>query len=241
MLGKAQIGIGTDAPATGTILHIEDVDGAEKSGVLFPKVHLTSLSDTDPLPSSIKLGTLVYNTNVNLQTGYYYWTVTKWQRLNAAIGAMAKFANENQDTSNNLNDPTGVKASIFGDVAAEPIFNDGPNLYIRLDNKNLRITENGRYQITVNLSMASSINQAQVEARLQVNDTGLGPYFRSSEMDPNSGSTNGSISFTQTLELSAGDELSILCKAVAPEFTGTAFFNRANASSFFIEKVLDLP
>ncbi len=246
-IATGQVGIGTDSPAIGTVLHVEDLDGTEKSGVLLPKVFLTDLSTTNPLPPTIRKGTLVYNTNENLQRGYYYWTVTKWQRLNAAIGSMAKFVNSNNHTDNNLNVVAGTKADVFGLPSTLPIFNDAPQTYERpnstpasnpINRRFLDVKEAGRYQITVNLSIEVNPTNngiSQVEARLALNDVEIGPFFKSSEMAVG-GSKRGSISFTQTLFLTANTRLSVVCKR-GSNSSGAVYLSDAGTSSFFIEKI----
>ena len=244
----AQVGIGTDSPAVGTILHVEDLDGTEKSGVLFTKVHLTDLGETYPLPADTKKGTLVYNTNDDLQRGYFFWTVTKWQRLNATIGSMAKFVNSSNHTDNNLNVTAGTKADIFGLPSTDPAFNDAPLVYVRpnsspssnpINRRFLDVNETGRYQITVNLSMEadpSNTDISQIEARLAIDNTEIGPYFKSSEMKANIGSNKGSISFTQTLSIPANSRLSIICRR-ATNSSGAVYLADPGTSSFFIEKL----
>ncbi|BAO55642.1 hypothetical protein [Nonlabens marinus] len=244
----AQVGIGTDSPATGTILHVEDLDGTEKSGVLFTKVHLTDLSKTDPLPENTRKGTLVYNINEDLQRGYFYWTVTKWQRLNATIGSMAKFINSSNHTDNNLNVVGATKADIFGLPATKPAFNDAPELYQRpnstpssnpINRRFLDVKEAGRYQITVNLSMEADPTNgglSQIEARLEIDNTEVGPFFKSSEMKASDGSIRGSISFTQTLFIPANSRLSVSCRR-ATNSSGAVYLSDSGTSSFFIEKL----
>lgn len=249
LLGNAQVGIGTSNPATGTILHVEDLDGTEKSGIIFPKVFLVDLNDTAPLLPTIESGTIVYNTNTNLQTGYYFWTVTKWQRLNAATGEMAKFTNTEAHTDNNLNAIGGTQVDLFGLPSTPPVFNDDPELYQRpteptatdpMNRRFLFVREAGRYQITVNLSMvadATNTSLSEVEVRLAVDDVETGPFYRSSEMHAGVSSLRGSISFTQTLVLDANAKISIVSRR-ATKSAGAVYLEGAGTSSFFIERIL---
>jgi len=249
VLVNAQVGIGIETPAVGTVLHVEDVEGAGKSGVIFPKVFLTDLNSTDPLPEATKGGTLVYNTNANLQTGYYYWTVTKWQRLNSATGAMAKFSNSDYHYDNNLNVASGTEADIFGLPDRSPDFIDDPVLYQRpqealetdpINRRFLNVSKAGRYQITVNLSLtADSRNKgiSEIEARLAINDIESGPFYRSSEMNVGVSSSQGSISFTQAIFIPANSRLSVVCRQ-ASSSSGSVYLSESGTSSFFIEKLL---
>jgi hypothetical protein len=249
VISTAQVGIGIETPAVGTVLHVEDLEGVEKSGVLFPKVFLTDLNSTNPLPEATKGGTLVYNTNANLQTGYYYWTVTKWQRLNSATGAMAKFSNSDHHYDNNLNVAAGTAADIFGLPNRNPEFIDDPVLYQRpqesldTDPRNRRfldVSKPGRYQITVNLSLTADSGNtgiSEIEARLAVNNIETGPFYRSSEMNVGVSSNDGSISFTQAIFLPANSRLSVVCKQ-ASNSSGSVYLSELGTSSFFIEKLL---
>lgn len=238
---EAQVGIGVNNPAIGTLLHVEDLTGIEKSGVLFPKVFLTDINETDPLPEAIKGGTLVYNTNADLQTGYYYWTVTKWQRLNAATGSMAKYVNDFKHNGNNLHDTlVDTEARLFGRNIS-PQFNDDPELYISNNRMEVTVKKAGRYQITVNMSFIATLDKALVESRLFVEDingtNAVGPFYRSSEMVPTTGSERGSISFTQTLNLEANSTLTVRCRRSSQANTGKVVFSDVGTSSFFIEKL----
>jgi hypothetical protein len=248
-MSNAQVGIGVDNTAIGTLLHVEDLDGTEKSGVLFPKVFLTNKNATNPLPIGIKAGTIIYNSNANLQTGYYYWTNTKWQRLNFATGAMAKFTNSDYHTDNNLNIPSGTEADIFGLPSTAPVFLDDPALYQRpnepavtdpVNRRFLYVRQAGRYQITVNLSLGAdpgNTSLSEIEARLAIDDAEVGPYYRSSEMNAGVSSDRGSISFTQALYLPANTKLSVICRQ-ASNSTGAVYLLEGGSSSFFIEKLI---
>ena len=236
-LANSQVGIGIETPASGTILHVEDVANGGGLGVLFPKVSLIDINYTTPLPAEIESGTMVYNTNENLQRGYYYWTKTKWQRLNFTTSSMAKYSNSSMESGNNLNVSAGTNAGLFNSNPSIYLFNDEPNLYESFNGDGLRVKRSGRYQVTVNLSLLAPDSKAEIEARLTINNVEVGPYYRSSEMDPSIGSPKGSISFTQAVDLSADDELRVFCKQALTGFNGDVYFVAAGASSFFIEKL----
>lgn len=244
----SQVGIGTETTATGTILHVEDLDGSGSAGVLFPRIPLASLELTDPLPADTTPGTMVYNTNPVLQTGYYFWTATNWQRLNATIGSMSQFTNSNRHTDNNLNAAAGTMADIFGLPSTPPDFNDAPTIYVRSslapagtnpDNRRfLKVTEPGRYRINVNLVMEGvGTGISEVEVRLVVNGTEIGPHYISSEMDTNS-SNRGSVSFSETLFLTKNSILSVSCKRSRKSNGNNVYLFNGGTSTFFIERIL---
>jgi hypothetical protein len=230
----AQVGVNTNNPATGTLLHV--TDDSDLAGVLMTKASLESLSSTNPLPSGIEAGTLIYNTNITLGKGYYSWDGDSWDRPNAYVGQMAKFLNP---SSGGANLHAGNKAQVFGTTPSTQVFNDNSNLYQIVNSQNLTVTEAGAYQITVSLSMTASSGKAEVEARLRINNVGVGGYYRSSEMlnDPDI-LANGSISFTQTILLDANDTLSVYCAKAFNNNSGSASLRSAGSSSFFIQKLL---
>jgi microcystin-dependent protein len=62
------------------------------SGVLIPKVSLTSnLASPSPL-SSPQEGTLVYNNGANQTHGFYFWTGSAWSSLGIAISSLTATA-----------------------------------------------------------------------------------------------------------------------------------------------------
>lgn len=72
-----QVGIQTDNPDPSAVLDIV----ASDKGVLIPRVTLgQSLSDPAPV-SSPETGLLVFNIGSNQETGFYFWTGTKWEML----------------------------------------------------------------------------------------------------------------------------------------------------------------
>jgi hypothetical protein len=236
-MSYGQVVIGTDLPAMGTLLHVEDISG--EKGVLFPSAALTDLTTIAPFPAGTPEGTLIYNINGVIGTGYYYWTQTKWQRLNANTGSMAKFINSQSYTGSNLHQASYVKANIFGESSDAPVFNDDIDIFNRVDSGTLEILADGRYQITINLAMTAIESPAQVEVQLRINTTDQGAFYRSTEMLANSTQPeNGNVSFTQTLELKSGNKLSVISRKTESTLTGFVYLRSAGTSSFFIEKLL---
>ncbi|AZQ43808.1 hypothetical protein [Nonlabens ponticola] len=238
----AQVAIGIDSPANGTMLHVDDPSNS--SGVLLPSTALTDLNNTAPLPLSIEEGTLVFNTNADLGKGYYYWDGNRWQRLNAYVGQMAKYENETSGTSSiNLNPNSG--RAIVPLLASVATFNDNAMLYNRLNSGELQVLESGRYQISVGISLTATTNKSEIEARLYLSAadgsavTGKGALYRSTELNATSTATeNGSISFTQTIEVTAGQIITIRTNRAFGASTGPTYLRDNGSSFFFIEKLI---
>ena len=79
----AQVRIGGNvAPHASAILDLNETDATNDGqlGLALPRVNLTA--EADPLNGSTpKDGTLVFNTNVSLGTGLYYWLTDRWVKL----------------------------------------------------------------------------------------------------------------------------------------------------------------
>lgn len=232
----AQVAIGTDIPAIGTALTIEDATGT--SGVLFPKVNIADLATVDPLPTGTEDGTIVYNTNATTGTGYYFFKDNRWEPIFGTVGGMAKFTNvEFGNTSEDLNG-AGDEVEIFGNT----YFNDNATVYNILNNQTLQVNETGRYKIVVNLSLegySSNGNQAllAVEAELQINGTNVGGIYRSNEMiSPNDTTADySSITITEIINLTAFDEITI--EVSRTQDNGDVYLRSENTSSVFIERL----
>lgn len=74
-LFQAQVGIGTTSPNTSSILDITSTN----SGLLIPRVALTSTSDVATIPSPAT-SLLVYNSGFS-PNGFYYWNGSVWVQL----------------------------------------------------------------------------------------------------------------------------------------------------------------
>ena len=76
---QAQVGIGTELPNNSTQLDIV----SEDSGVLFPRISLTSSTDTSTISNGNVTSLFIYNvaTANDVIPGYYYWDGLRWRRL----------------------------------------------------------------------------------------------------------------------------------------------------------------
>lgn len=95
----AQVGIGTTSPNTSSIVDITSTN----SGLLIPRVALTSISDITTIVSPAT-SLLIYNSGF-APNGYYYWNGTVWVQL--AVGS-------NTDWSITGNSGTNPGTNFFG-------------------------------------------------------------------------------------------------------------------------------
>jgi hypothetical protein len=95
----AQVGIGTTSPDLSSMLDITSTN----SGLLIPRIPLTSISDVTTIASPIT-SLLVYNSGF-APNGYYYWNGTIWVQL--AVGT-------NTDWSITGNTGTNPATNFFG-------------------------------------------------------------------------------------------------------------------------------
>ena len=78
---NAQVGIGTTAPNTSSILDVVATD----KGVLVPRVAILDLNTAAPVTAPIE-SLLVYNITVATGVGFHYWDGSKWTPLGGAAG-----------------------------------------------------------------------------------------------------------------------------------------------------------
>ena len=74
-----QVGIGTETPSSSSILDIV----AANSGVLLPRVALSSLENYKPVKENPEESLIVYNKTKNekLTPGFYYWNSNRWEKI----------------------------------------------------------------------------------------------------------------------------------------------------------------
>jgi len=242
-ISNAQIAIGTDSPAIGTLLDIQDATNL--SGVLLPQVDILDLRTVEPLPSGTEIGTLVYNTNTSSGIGYYFWDGSSWTRSTAYIGQMAKYSNSAAAvTDRNLS--TNTNAQLFGVQE----FNDNNVLYTSNGNDEIVIHETGVYNITVALSLvgtygtsgnASTRGRGEIDTRIYVNNNPVGPLYRSTEMNMTSAPGDlsyGSLSFTQPVTINAGQRITVRTGQSTNGSRATVKLRSTRTSTIFLQKIL---
>lgn len=78
----SQIGAFTLSPSTSAELDLSSIS----KGILIPRITLSS-STTNPSPvNNPTEGLLIYNSGVNLQNGFYYWTGSFWSLIKTNNG-----------------------------------------------------------------------------------------------------------------------------------------------------------
>jgi len=151
---NGSVGISTNTPDPSASIDM----GRDNQGVLVNRVNLTDASNIDPVSNPAN-GLLVFNTNEDLTTasdyedhvrkGFYYWDddQNRWIPQKSEDRS-ARF--KNTDTNSDLSPSSGYnKVPIFG----EQTWNDDTGLFETIDNRNLSVKEDGRYEVKVNLSI----------------------------------------------------------------------------------------
>ena len=75
----SQIGIGTSTPNESSALDIK----SNTSGILIPRISLTSTTDTNTIDGLEEVSLLLYNTATinDVTPGFYYWVGSKWLKI----------------------------------------------------------------------------------------------------------------------------------------------------------------
>lgn len=200
----SQVAIGTTIIENGVQFKVESAN----SGVLIPRIALTSRNVVAPVTATPPAGTLIYNTATagtfpyNVVPGFYYWDGFVWRAIaDTKINKTIKC--RNNTTSVNFSNATGVYIDIFNTVD----WNEETTLFQKINNTDLRITEAGLYEITGNFSLRASDIEVYLNMRLNINGTDVGDKIRG--VAPEDSGSNGqfSIHFTQYLVLNANDIL----------------------------------
>lgn len=200
----SQVAIGTTVIENGVQFKVESTN----SGILIPRIALTSRNVIAPVSATPPAGTLIYNTATNgvfpnnVVPGFYYWDGFEWRAIaDTKINKTIKF--RNNSTSVNFSTVGGVYIDIFNTVD----WNEESTLFQKINNTDLRISEAGLYEITGNFSLRSSDIEVYLNMRLNVNGTDVGEKIRG--IAPEDSGSNGqfSIHFTQYLVLNENDIL----------------------------------
>ena len=237
-ISTAQVGIGTTSPDASAALDISSPNS--DSGVLFPRL-TTAQRDAIASPAS---GLLIYNTDDNaLQYNFGTPGSADWVSIKSdnSVPRSVKYSYATFGGNPDLNGSTsGTVALLFTSLE----WNDDTTLYQKTANGFLTVTEAGRYRIVVNIDMEDvngSSNLIALSARIRVNSVPTG-VWSSTGLFVNEGSGSGaaenqysSINFEDTLELSAGDSISVI--VVRDAETGTVNFSGSGFSNIFIEKI----
>lgn len=244
-----QVGIGTATVNNGVILQLE----ASDKGLLFPRVALTSRTATNPLPTSIPTGTIVFNTVTSgvfpnaISPGLHWWSETDHQWTNISTNldnATLKYTNS--ETATNYNTISWQNVKLFGNR----IINESTAVYsVNTNNHTVTIGKYGLYSISSLLSFdrksADNSGRISLSARVYVNDTPAGTEQVISPGFTTSISANRGLfshSFTEYLELNKGDIVSIRIKRTTGTYSngyGTSIttFLQSGDSSIAIYRI----
>jgi len=226
---NAQVGIGTTSPKPSSVL---DITSSTK-GILLPRLTSTQRDAITAPEKSL----LIYNSTTNK---YQYNTGTtgtpSWATLAPKLKKPSvKFKNTN--TSTNLNTATASKIPVFGFLD----WNDDTTTYTKTNAKNLKVLVSGRYHIVCNISLkgvnstGSTEERTGIEAYVTVNGTQAGAFASSSYIRFLNGHNTSSLHINETLNLIAGDVISIKTKKGAN--SGTVKFRGNKKSTVIITKI----
>ena len=232
-VANAQVGIGTTTPDTSAALDI--VSTGDNTGVLFPRL-TTAQRDAIASPAT---GLLIFNVSTNT-FNYNFGTpgTPNWVSLAASSVETRSIKSNIVDTSTDLSGPIGTQISVplFDLFGGTPLWNDDPGLFNVTSASTLEITEAGRYEISGTLFLMGNLS-AQVASAIYVNGTQVGAPYASGE-GLFSANILSSITFIETLELSANDVLSLRTESIT--FDGQVFMATMNGTgSFFQVKKLN--
>ena len=68
--------------------------GLLQQGLLIPKVHLKNLSKYEPFSGDTTTTMIVFNTNLEFTSGFYYWDGTRWEHLTSDHETWSKRGNK---------------------------------------------------------------------------------------------------------------------------------------------------
>ena len=102
----SQVGIGTTAPNTSSILDVVATD----KGVLVPRIAIADLNTAAPVTTPIE-SLLVYNTTVGTGVGFHYWDGSKWTPLGGAAGLDTDWTVLGNDMHNANTGGVGVRTT----------------------------------------------------------------------------------------------------------------------------------
>lgn len=232
-----QVGIGTTTIENGVEFKVESTD----SGVLIPRLALTSRAVVAPLAATPPRGTLIFNTATagtfpnNVVPGFYYWDNTVWRPIaDTGINKTAKF--RNNTTNLDLSSDTGDGVGVFADIFNTNDWNEEPTLFEKLSNTQLRVNQSGLYEVTVNLYLRSSNVERYMNIRLNVNGTDVNePVKALGPEDSGSSNNSFSVNFTQYIILNASDVLRLNC--IRDGSNATIVFDAVQTSSLVIKRL----
>lgn len=232
-----RLGIGTVTPKPESILDIYSDD----KGILIPRIVLTSRDNILPITGPATTGLLVFNTNTvgttglnAVSPGFYYWDASSllWMRIATEnqVNQSVKYSNTNTTTS--VNPATAINLPVVSTME----WNDNTTLYIANTTSNsITVTQAGRYNIILNISLVSSVQRAAPEIRIAVNGTSLGSYGSTGYMRNTSNHNTSSLHLNETLNLAANDVITV--QIVQSALNGVVLLRSVGTTNLMINKV----
>lgn len=221
--------------------------GANDRGLLVNRVTLSAANNASPILNPAN-GLLVFNTATNfspagyendVRPGFYYWDAAQSRWIpQTAESRSARYTNSN--TTFNLNQQSAQRLPIFGYEQ----WNDDSTLYQATTGNNgnrIIVKEDGRYEVTANISIESSNARTNIDAEFVVNPDGTSPTrypgaTSSTGYTRNANNHNhSSLHINEVIELNANDILVI--EVMREANTGTVNMRVEGGCNFTIKKV----
>ena len=221
----AQVGIGTTAPDTSSILDVVSTN----QGILVPR--LTTLQENAIVNPAT--GLLIYNTE-RKEFRFNKGTTASPSWIKTSRNASVKYSNDASDTSVNVNSNSTIRAPIISTIE----WNDDTTLYtVNAATNTITVTETGRYRISINVSLSttSGTDRLTPEMWISVNGTQRGTFGSTGYIRTNQGHQESSLHITEVFELTANDVLSISIRRTANG--GNVNLRSAGSSNIYVEKI----
>ena len=173
-----QVGIGTQMPNPSAQLDIV----SDNSGILIPRVSLTSITDVTTISNGNVESLLVYNTSTkaDLDPGYYFWSKGKWQRLattgegNSGKVKMIDNGNGTYSFTNNDGTVVNIKTSGTGSANLATISLSPDNKYLNYTDEKGVITKIDLGKSVKNLETLTTLTKNADGSFTYINEAGVG-------------------------------------------------------------------
>ena len=224
-----QVGIGTTTPDPSSALDVTSINN--NTGVLLPRL---TTSERNAIVNPAQ-GLIIYNTDLNtLEYNSGTSIAASWVRLMTSRETESvKYTSTNTTTDLSRNTTTFVNVPIFGSV----VWNDNTSLYTNVSSTSIEVTQAGRYRVSGVLYISGS-DTNQIAMGIFVNGVQQSAPVASSESG-DSFSTNvlSSIGFSELLELSANDVISLRSRSTFENGTVRLIEFNSRSSFITIEKI----
>jgi len=242
---SAQVKIGNN-PSTINSASLLELETTNK-GFVLPRVALTSLNSSNPLPSNPLQGTIVFNTNTSVGSGIglYYWNGSAWVAVTSGSGggnAWSLTGNSGTNSLTNFVGTTDDHALVFRTNNIKAGFigsqNDGQgqtSLGINAITGNQNSTAIGTGAVasqnsTTALGQNANANQQNAMA-IGVNSNGSGNASVAVGFQSQSGSQSGIAIGNNTRAVNSTDNIAIGTNANATQQNGISIGTNSSANA----------